>query len=377
MKRFKTPKQWLGDLDAEEAATLIEAAADIALVLDNAGVIRDVAFAQEDLAREFASVWLNRSWIDVASIDTKVKAEALLRDAPTPGARRWRHINHPASRGPDVPILYAAMPFGKEGRNLIVGRDLRPIAILQQRLVDAQQSMERDYSRLRDIETRYRQLFHTAVEAMLVVDAGSNRLTETNPAAEKLLATSNSGLIGQPFANCFDSQAAGTVLDLLASARPPAGRRRPGPLAGGGPEIMVSCTLYRQESSTFLLVRLAPQGVLAAPTPMADDRTKLLSAVEKAPDAFVVTGPDGRILDVNAAFLDMVQLATDDQAKGESLDRWLGRPGVDLSVLLASLRQHGMVRLFATTLRGGMGPTPKSRSRPRQLRTAVSPGSLS
>lgn len=158
MKRFKTPKQWLGDLDAEEAATLIEAAADIALVLDNAGVIRDVAFAQEDLAREFASVWLNRSWIDVASIDTKVKAEALLRDAPTPGARRWRHINHPASRGPDVPILYAAMPFGKEGQDLIVGRDLRPIAILQQRLVDAQQSMERDYSRLRDIETRYRQL---------------------------------------------------------------------------------------------------------------------------------------------------------------------------------------------------------------------------
>ncbi len=37
------------------------------------------------------------------------------------------------------------------------------------------------------------------------------------------------------------------------------------------------------------------------------------------------------------------------------MDRWLGRSGVDLSVLLANLRQRGSVRLFATTLRGENG----------------------
>jgi len=37
------------------------------------------------------------------------------------------------------------------------------------------------------------------------------------------------------------------------------------------------------------------------------------------------------------------------------LDRWLGRPGVDLSVLMANLREHGAVRLFATSMRGEFG----------------------
>jgi transcriptional regulator PpsR len=83
----------------------------------------------------------------------------------------------------------------------------------------------------------------------------------------------------------------------------------------------------------------------------------LLKAVESIPDAFVVTDPDGRVLTANAAFVELTQLASADQVLGESLDRWLGRSGVDLSVLIANLRQHGSVRLFATTLRGQYGST--------------------
>jgi len=39
----------------------------------------------------------------------------------------------------------------------------------------------------------------------------------------------------------------------------------------------------------------------------------------------------------------------------EKLDRWLGRPGVDLDVLIANLRQRGSIRLFASTLQGELG----------------------
>jgi len=73
------------------------------------------------------------------------------------------------------------------------------------------------------------------------------------------------------------------------------------------------------------------------------------------PDAFVVTDPQGRVLTANAAFVEMTQIAKGERVQDESLDRWLGGTGVDLSVLLANLRQHGAVRLFATTLRGGLG----------------------
>ena len=52
----------------------------------------------------------------------------------------------------------------------------------------------------------------------------------------------------------------------------------------------------------------------------------------------------------------------EEQARGESLERWLGRPGVDLNVLLAQLREHGSVRLFATTLRGAIRHDHRSRA---------------
>jgi transcriptional regulator PpsR len=66
---------------------------------------------------------------------------------------------------------------------------------------------------------------------------------------------------------------------------------------------------------------------------------------------------EGKLLMANAAFLDLVQLPGEEQARGESLDNWLGRPGVDLNVLLAQLREHGTVRLFTTTLSGDNGLT--------------------
>jgi transcriptional regulator PpsR len=88
---------------------------------------------------------------------------------------------------------------------------------------------------------------------------------------------------------------------------------------------------------------------------MPKNRSKLLKIIEAAPDGFVVADMDGRVVSANQAFLDMIQISSEEQARGEPLDRWLGRTGVDLEVLIANLRQHGSVRLFATTLQGEYG----------------------
>jgi transcriptional regulator PpsR len=110
--------------------------------------------------------------------------------------------------------------------------------------------------------------------------------------------------------------------------------------------------LFRQEQATLLLVRLAPPAGALAALPPPDAQARMLKLVERAPDGFVVTDAAGRILSTNHAFRDLAQLAGEEQTRGESLGRWIGQPGVEFDVLLANLRQHGAVRLFATTLRG-------------------------
>jgi hypothetical protein len=59
---------------------------------------------------------------------------------------RWRHINHRSqvAGGTDVPLQYVALPVAQARLILVLGRDMSIVAGLQQRLMDAQQSMERD-----------------------------------------------------------------------------------------------------------------------------------------------------------------------------------------------------------------------------------------
>ena len=68
---------------------------------------------------------------------------------------------------------------------------------LQRRLVETQQSMERDYLRLRHIEARYRVLFDTSSEAVLMVDAATQRVLEANVGAQTLLKDAGKRLVAQ------------------------------------------------------------------------------------------------------------------------------------------------------------------------------------
>jgi len=357
VREFHAPRKTLGELDAEAASSVIAAASDIALVLDKDGVIRDLAFGSEELCREDYGKWLGQPWADTVTAESRVKIESLLRDAASKQPARWRHVNHPSSRGQDVPIVYSAVQVGTEGRVVAVGRDLRSVAALQQRLVEAQQSMERDYWRLRHVETRYRLLFQMAKEAVLVVDASTQKVMEANPAAVELLGDTDQRIVGRELGEAFDAASSRTLQDLLASVK----------VTGSSEDIRVrlreserqfvaSASLFRHETATLFLVRLSPLPAKAGAVDVPRSSAALIAQViDVAPDSFVVTDLDGNVLAANASFVELAQLASEAQARGESLERWLGRPGVDLSVMIANLRQHGTLRLFATTLRGEHG----------------------
>ena len=358
MNQFDTARPSLTGLDAEAAASLIAAASDVALILDGDGVIRDVSVGSVDMALEGYRQWVGLSWAETVTVESRPKVAALLNDAGLKSARKWRHVNHPSARGADVPVLYSAVRIGKEGPVVAFGRDLRPLSTLQQRLVEAQQAMERDYLRLRHMETRYRHLFQTVSEAVLILDSVTHQVTDANPAAGQLMGEPVKRIVGRTFPEFFDDSSRPNVQALLGAVR---GGARPedllARLSGGQWEIAVSASLFRQESGSLILVRLAPSRADASRQAPAGTESMLLKAVESIPDAFVVTDPEGRVLTANAAFVELTQLASPEQVLGESLDRWLGRSGVDLSVLVANLRQHGNVRLFATTLRGQYGST--------------------
>ncbi len=341
MRKLTAPQQTLGNLDAEAAARIIVAATDVALVMDADGTIRDVAFGSKDIPLDGDSKWVGQSWSDIVTSESRPKVEALLKDVAEDAAPRWRQLNHPVSGGTDVPILYSAVRTGRRGRVVALGRDLRTMSALQQSLMDAQRSMEREYSRLRHASTM--------------------KVVEANPTAMRLLNEGGKrGAAARTFPYGFDAEGLRSVQAQLATLKA-TGRAEDVVVrsADGQARHVVSVSLFRHEAEAFCLVRLLPLHGDPRAAVVTPAQSRLLQVVERLPDGLVVTDLSGKILTANMAFLDLAQLGAEEQARGELLSRWLGRPGVDLEVLLSNLRQHGSVRMFATEVRGQFGSTTK------------------
>jgi len=195
-----------------------------------------------------------------------------------------------------------------------------------------------------------------APDAVLVLDAASQKVVDANPAAGRLLGQGVRFMIGRAFPEGLDAESARGIQDLIGAVRV-GGRAAEGVVGPGadGRALAVSAAPARQDNVLQILLRIAP--VNPGGGLPSEGGGRIAAVIERLPDAIVLTDPKGHILSANRSFLDLVQLSSEGQVRGEPLERWLGRSGVDLNVLLANLKEHGSIRLFSTTVRGEFGTT--------------------
>ncbi len=352
---FQAPAASFSALNADAIAKILASVADVTLVLNKDGVIQDVAFGSEELYDEGFGAWVGLPWIETVTPDSRHKIEDTLRDTALLQPTRWRQVNHPTPAGEDVPLRYSALQILDDGGIIAFGRDLRSVAALQQRLVDAQMSMERDYAKLRQTELRYRLLFQMSSEAILIADAVTGKISDANPAAVALLGETAKKLTSHAILDLFENDSVSAMRDMISSVRGVGSANAElMEFSNGRGRYYVTASLFRQATGAQLLIRIAREE--AEPVePVQKARGVLSRIVDRLPDGFVVCNPDLRVLTANSAFLDLIQFATEEQIRGESIERWLGRSSVDLNLLIASLREHGSVRNFVTVLNGALG----------------------
>ncbi|MBY0224658.1 MAG: transcriptional regulator PpsR [Hyphomicrobium sp.] len=339
-------------IEGAAIAQLLGAAADIALVIDGQGVIGDVALATEDMEREGCSDWIGRRWIDTVANDSRQKVEEMLQ-ASTATSPLWHQVNHPVRGSADLPVRYSAVHLGETDQVLAIGRDMRAVSTMQQRLVEAQQSMESDYARLRHAETRYRLLFQVTGEAVLILDADSNRIVESNRTACTLFDLNSQQLAGRCLRDLFDAKDHKRIQTLLTGdTKGSLDEELIVRLAGTKIDVSIAASPVSQHPK-HVLVRLTPTSGNASA--WLKSRSNVFEVLEKLPDGFVVTDQDGRILTANTAFIDLTQLAIEPQVCGERIDRWVGRHAIDTAVIDKTLKECGRIQNFSTLVRGEYG----------------------
>ncbi len=341
--------------DPALVAAILSKSVDVTVLMTGEGIICDQVIAGPDLPQSLFTGWPGKSLAETVTFESRTKIEQLLDEAGN-GSPRWRQVNHPVIGGLDIPISYSAVKAGPHGHIIAIGRDMSTMAQLQQRLLAAEQSVEQEYQRLRNSETRFRMLLQSATDAIMIVDSRTGRIAECNPASSSLLGRPLKRIEGANIEDVFDPEDWTSVkasLDILRNAgrtsdivlRPSEGRQ----------QAVLSFSMFRQESSTYYLLRMAPHSIGTSAVILPKVQSKVVKIISEMPDGFIVTDVDMKILTANSAFLELVQLASEEQARGIQLDTWLGRRGIDVSQMVNQLKDKGEIRNFHTIIRGQFG----------------------
>ena len=194
---------------------------DITLLLDMEGVIREATLSPS-MSNESVDGWLGRPWVEVAGEMGGDKVKRMVDDARVSGISAFRQINQRFPSGLEIPMEYTTVLLGGRAGMLAIGKNLQAVAELQSRLIAAQQTMERDYWKLREIETRYRLVFDASNEAVMIVSAANLRIVEANRTAVEALNSTrrrNEDLAGRELLHDVAAEDRDAVREMLARIR--------------------------------------------------------------------------------------------------------------------------------------------------------------
>ena len=338
----------LPEVSPELLADIVASAADIGFVVSPAGLV--VSLLVNPHHRTFGHLdhWKGTSIRSVLTQESVVKFDGRLRELlDSDGQVRAVELNHVDAAVWEFPVRYSMHRLDEAGTILMLGRDLRPIAEMQQQLVKAQLALERDYEASREIDTRYRVLMDSTRDAIAIVSMTSGRITDLNIAAALLLGGTRNDLIGSAIAQEFEGRRRGEFLESMANLAV-ADKLAPLELQArrSHKRLLVVPTMFRAAGERLLLCRLeSADGSDTA----ADELSESLSALyHGGVEGIVFTDRDGVIRSANEAFLNLADAANLSAVKGRSFGDFLARGAIDLKVLLDNARRNGHMRMYAT-----------------------------
>ena len=333
---------------------IISSASDLSLVISEDATILSVLVNPEARLLGRLDHWEGRNVRDFLTPESVPKLESKLESFESSESAKAVELNHQDSGVWEFPIRYTFHRITPEGALLMLGRDLRPIAEMQQQLVKAQIALERDYEAQREYDTRYRVLMDTSSEALVFVQVSNGRVTDLNGAAAKILGGAQNDIAGHAFAQEFEGRRRSEFLETLTNAAISDGSKAIKiQTRRSRKRVTITPTMFRASGERLLLCKLE----LAESTEVVSDELgeNLSALFQEGVDAIVFTDRDGAIRSANESFLNLADATHLTTVKGRSLGDYLARGTVDLKVLLENAARTGQMRMYATKLAGEYG----------------------
>ncbi|MGL4237319.1 transcriptional regulator PpsR [Tabrizicola sp.] len=341
----------LPDLPADPAArqlvlALVGAASDLTLLVSPEGLVEAVVVNPQSGLSALVGGWEGKHIQTLFAEESWTKLSPRLRETENGPALE---LNHAGAVQYEFPVRYVIRKWQDSGRVLLMGRDLRALAEVQQQLVQAHRAIGRDHEAQRELETRYRVLMEENSFPLLIVSETTGRIVDLNSTAARLLGAARNDLLNAPVAQEFDGRRRGELLETLArNATSDSAAFLDLNVRRTGQRVKINAKMFRASRDRLLLCRIGLSE--SAQTQQSDLSAMLQSLFDKGTDAIVFLDSNGVIKSANEAFLNL----TDSHSQSVVVDRafsdFLSRGAVDLKVLLDNVKRVGHLRHYRTRL---------------------------
>ncbi|MDW4499393.1 transcriptional regulator PpsR [Sulfitobacter sp. D35] len=334
---------------------LIEKASDIAIHIDAAGTIEGISVNPECPSLGCLDHWVGRDIDKFLTVESREKLARRLDDMrnSADGTVPAVEINHVDNATWEFPIRYSLHSV-KGDSVLMIGRDMGPIAEVQQRLVSEQLARERDLKKLRGEETFYRLVLEAAETPIVIVEPEQGVIRDLNGPAASLFGTKAETLSGSMFAQVFEGRRRGELVEALKAAASASEVRSVEVSARrNGRALHLTPEFFRAAGDLYLLCRV--KAVDEDAEDSVQSAHSLAALFTATTDAIVLTDAKGVIRDANEAFLVMADAPQLRDIRDRSLAEFLVRGSVDLKLILESAAKPDRLRSYATQLKSVFG----------------------
>lgn len=341
--------------DPSGVHNIVEQAGDVAVYVADDGEVAGISVNPDCPSLGCLDHWVGRPFEKFLTVESKEKLELRLEEMRVNPdlTSRGLELNHIDNATREFPIRYTLHRV-YDGGFLLLGRDMQPIAEVQQRLVAEQTARERDQQRLRGEQTFYHVVLETSETPMILVEPEKGRIRDLNSAAAMLLGTNVDTLSGSSLARAFDGRRREELMDAMRSA---AGSREARGIElvarRNERELKLYPDFFRAAGELYMLCRVRPT---AGDVGTAAESAQVIGALYSATsDAIVITDGKGVIRDANEAFLTMADAAQLRDVRDSDLADFLVRGAVDTKLMLETAAKQGRLSNYATQLASIVG----------------------
>ena len=337
-------------IDPGLLSEIVSTASDLSLMISADGRVNSVMINPHHPAFGQLDDWVGKQMDDIITEESRAKMDRRMEAIVKPGVKSLAiEVNHTGLAIWEFPVRYVMHCIGPDKAILMLGRDMRPIAEMQQQLVQAQIALERDYETQREMDTRYRVLMEATRDAVVLLSMNNGRISDLNAAAAVMLGGTRQDLVGAAIAQEFEGRRRGEFLENLSNIAS-ADSISPVELLARRSQrkLRVIPKLFRAAGERLMLCRLESTEPVNLPLGEVNENIERLFA--EGVDAMVFLDQEGAITSGNEAFLKLTDSTHVTNVRGRTMADFLARGSVDLRVIMDNSRRSRQLRLYATKI---------------------------